>query len=127
MKASELRELTAEEMAKKVDDLKAELFNLRFKLATGELDNPTRIRAVRRDIARALTVRRERELAGEDMTARGRLVGAKEAARRGRARRAARTARSTGDTAGAAAEAPRGRPARRAPRRRQGEGGGEDA
>ena len=48
--------------AQKADDLKQELFNLRFQLATGQLDNPMRIREVRRSIARVKTVLREREL-----------------------------------------------------------------
>ncbi|MBZ4688551.1 MAG: large subunit ribosomal protein [Clostridia bacterium] len=56
MKASELRELTVEELERKVSELKQELFNLRFQLATGQLDNPTRIRHVKRDIARAKTI-----------------------------------------------------------------------
>ncbi|MBT9258969.1 MAG: 50S ribosomal protein L29 [Clostridiales bacterium] len=62
MKAEELRELTDEELERKIRDLKAELFNLRFQKATGQLENPMRLRDVRRDIARALTVRRERQL-----------------------------------------------------------------
>jgi len=63
VKAEELRELTSEELAQKVADLKEELFNLRFQMATGQLDNPMRLRAVRRDIARVRTIMRERELA----------------------------------------------------------------
>ena len=63
MKARELRELSDEELAKKLRDLKEELFNLRFQAATGQLDNPMRIRQVRRDIARVQTIQRERELA----------------------------------------------------------------
>ncbi|NLL19250.1 MAG: 50S ribosomal protein L29 [Clostridia bacterium] len=62
MKAKEVRDLTTKELEKKVDDLKQELFNLRFQMATGQLDNPMRIRDVRRNIARAKTVLREREL-----------------------------------------------------------------
>jgi len=61
MKANELRELTTEELQKKVADLKAELFNLRFQLATGQLDNYRRVRAVRKDLARVKTVLWERE------------------------------------------------------------------
>ena len=56
MKASELRELTAEELQQKLKDLKAELFNLRFQLAINQLDNPMRISAVKKDIARVHTV-----------------------------------------------------------------------
>ena len=62
MKASEIRELTAEELNSKLQDLKAELFNLRFQLAINQLDNPMRISAVKRDIARVKTVIRENEL-----------------------------------------------------------------
>lgn len=62
MKAEEIRNLTTAEIEQKVSSLKEELFNLRFQLATGQLDNPTRIRDVRKNIARAKTVLREREL-----------------------------------------------------------------
>ncbi|HUC91450.1 MAG TPA: 50S ribosomal protein L29 [Paenibacillus sp.] len=62
MKASEFRNLTTAEIEQKIAGFKEELFNLRFQLATGQLDNPTRIRDVRKEIARAKTVIREREL-----------------------------------------------------------------
>jgi large subunit ribosomal protein L29 len=62
MKASEFRNLTSAEIEQKIAGFKEELFNLRFQLATGQLDNPTRIRDVRKEIARAKTVLREREL-----------------------------------------------------------------
>ncbi len=62
MKAKEFRNLTTAEIEQKVNSLKEELFNLRFQLATGQLDNPIRIREVRRSIAKAKTVLREREL-----------------------------------------------------------------
>ena len=62
MKASEIRELTADELNTKLSDLKAELFNLRFQLAINQLDNPMRINAVKKDIARVKTVIRENEL-----------------------------------------------------------------
>lgn len=62
MKTSELRNLTTAEIEQKVASYKEELFNLRFQLATGQLDNPTRIGHVRKEIARAKTVLREREL-----------------------------------------------------------------
>ena len=60
--ASELRELTTEELVAEVREAKAELFNLRFQMATGQLDNNRRLRTVRHDIARIYTVMREREL-----------------------------------------------------------------
>lgn len=58
----ELRGLSAVEMNKKVMELKGELFNLRFQLATGQLDNPMRIREVKKSIAQLKTVMRENEL-----------------------------------------------------------------
>lgn len=61
MKASEMRDLTTKELQEKAADLKAELFNLRFQLATGQLDNYRRVRAVRKDLARVKTVLWERE------------------------------------------------------------------
>jgi len=61
-KVKELRELTDEELEKKLIDLKDELFRLRFQLATGQLENPMRIREVKRTFARAKTIAREREL-----------------------------------------------------------------
>jgi large subunit ribosomal protein L29 len=62
MKAKEMRDMTTAEIEQKIKGLKEELFNLRFQLATGQLDNPTQVRNVRRSIARAKTVLREREL-----------------------------------------------------------------
>ncbi len=62
MKVSEIRELSDKELQEKVRELKEELFNLRFQMATGQLENPMRIREVRRSIARVKTVLREREL-----------------------------------------------------------------
>ncbi|MHB1419591.1 MAG: 50S ribosomal protein L29 [Bacillota bacterium] len=62
MKSKEIKDLTNDELLRKVGDLKEELFNLRFQVVTGQLDNPMRIREVRRNIARAKTVLREREL-----------------------------------------------------------------
>ncbi|GEN31982.1 large subunit ribosomal protein L29 [Cerasibacillus quisquiliarum] len=62
MKANEIRELTTAEIEQKVQSLKEELFNLRFQLATGQLENTARIRQVKKSIARMKTVIREREL-----------------------------------------------------------------
>jgi large subunit ribosomal protein L29 len=56
MRTSELRDMTAEELAQKESDLRKELFNLRFQQATGEIENPKRIMAVRKEIARVLTL-----------------------------------------------------------------------
>ena len=62
MKASEMQSMSVEELSKKLADLKEELFNLRFQLATGQLENPMRIHEVKKDIARIKTVQREDEL-----------------------------------------------------------------
>jgi len=62
MKAKEIKELTTQELDQKLFDLKEELFNLRFQLATGQLDNPMRIREVKRTYARVKTILREREI-----------------------------------------------------------------
>lgn len=66
MKPAEIRELTAEELNTKLSDLKAELFNLRFQLAINQLDNPMRISAVKKDIARVSTIIRENELKADN-------------------------------------------------------------
>lgn len=65
MKARELKELktsTPQDLRVKLNDLKAELFNLRFQLATGQLENPMRIREVKKSIAQIKTIIREEEL-----------------------------------------------------------------
>ena len=62
MRASEVREMTTAELESKLKDLKAELFNLRFQLAINQLDNPMRISAVKKDIARVKTILRENEI-----------------------------------------------------------------
>jgi large subunit ribosomal protein L29 len=61
MKAAELRESMMEELERKEQELRRELFNLRFQQATGEIENPMRIRAIKKDIARVLTVVREKK------------------------------------------------------------------
>lgn len=61
MKPRELRELAAEELRQKYDDARKELFNLRIQQSTGQIEKATRIRTLRRDVARMLTVMRERE------------------------------------------------------------------
>lgn len=62
MKAKELRSMNKAELESKVGELKAELFNLRFQLATGQLQNTTVIASTKRDIARCMTILREQEL-----------------------------------------------------------------
>jgi large subunit ribosomal protein L29 len=64
-KATELRELPDEELVARIESAKEELFNLRFQFATGQLDNPSRIKEVRHDAARVATVLREREIEAE--------------------------------------------------------------
>ncbi|MGI6367835.1 MAG: 50S ribosomal protein L29 [Anaerolineae bacterium] len=62
MKANKLHEMSNEELAQELQELQQEQFNLRFQRHSGQLDNSSRIRAVRRDIARVHTILREREL-----------------------------------------------------------------
>ena len=62
MKISEIRELTTEELVKKQEELKEELFNLRFASATGNLEKPSRIKEIRKTIARIKMVIHEREV-----------------------------------------------------------------
>ena len=66
MKASELKKLSVSELDAKLKELKDELFKLRFQQAINQLDNPMRISAVKKDIARVLTVKRDVELHGND-------------------------------------------------------------
>lgn len=62
MKAKDIRDLTTAEIEQNIKSLREELFNLRFQLATGQLENTARIKEVRRTIARMKTITREREL-----------------------------------------------------------------
>ena len=64
MKASDIREKTSKELDKDLLDLKKELFKLRFQMATNQLDNPMKLKFVKKDIARVKTIIRERELNG---------------------------------------------------------------
>jgi large subunit ribosomal protein L29 len=74
--AAELRGLTDEQLLERVESAKEELFNLRFQLATGQLDDSSRIRKVRHDIARIATVMREREIEAELEAAMAAVEGA---------------------------------------------------
>jgi large subunit ribosomal protein L29 len=65
LRARELRDLSDEELQEKLAERRQELFNLRFQSATGALENPARLKLAKREIARILTVRSERELAEE--------------------------------------------------------------
>ena len=66
MKIKEIRDLTTEGLQLKIADLKKELFTQRFNLATNNLENPMKIPAIKKDIAKVLTVIREKELKGEE-------------------------------------------------------------
>jgi large subunit ribosomal protein L29 len=68
MQAKQLRDMDDTELQKQVDELRKDLFGLRFSNATGELDDTARLGRVRRDLARALTVARERVVAGSPTT-----------------------------------------------------------
>ena len=61
MKASDVRDMNLEEQTRKLSDLKQELFNLRFQHGAGQLENPLKMKATKRDIARVLTIMREME------------------------------------------------------------------
>jgi len=67
MKIQQIRDMTDQEIDDSLKNLRKELFNLRFQLATHQLHNPARLRVVRKDIARLLTVKRERELNKEEV------------------------------------------------------------
>lgn len=69
MNTSEIREMTDEELVEALEEAREEKFNLRFQLATNQLDNTARIKAVKKEIARIRTVMRERELAATDPAA----------------------------------------------------------
>ena len=62
-RATEIRQMTNPELAEVINDAKQEMFNLRFQWASGQLEDATRIKQLRKDIARLLTIQRERELA----------------------------------------------------------------
>ena len=66
MKASEIKKMSAAELDAKLLELKDELFKLRFQQVINQLDNPMRISAVKKDIARVLTIKRDAELHGKD-------------------------------------------------------------
>ena len=65
MKASEIRELSEVDLAEKLKDLKAELFNLRFQHAINQLDNPMRLNLIKKDIARVKTIMTQRQVAAK--------------------------------------------------------------
>ncbi len=65
MKASEIRELTMEELRQREQEVAEELFNLKFQLATAQLENKMRVRQIKRDLARIKTVIREKQTSGK--------------------------------------------------------------
>ena len=69
MKPAEIRELTDAQLADKLKEMRAELFNLRFQMATSQLDNTARVKTVTKDIARVLTEQRARQIAAEKTAA----------------------------------------------------------
>ena len=69
MQSTELRELSDQELSKKLEDTRAELFNLRFQMATSQLDNTARVTTVKRDIARIQTEIRARQIAAQKSAA----------------------------------------------------------
>ncbi len=69
MKPAEIRELSDEALAEKLKECRAELFNLRFQMATSQLDNTARVTTVKKDIARVLTEQRARQIAAEKSAA----------------------------------------------------------
>ena len=66
MKGKDIRELDNKDLALKLDDLRKELFNLRFSHTTGQLSNPMQLANVKKDIARVLTIMQERKMHGDD-------------------------------------------------------------
>lgn len=66
MKAKEVREMTQQELNEQLSSIKEELFNLRFQQATGQLENPLRIKEIKKDYARVKTILRQRELEAKD-------------------------------------------------------------
>ena len=66
MKAEEVRNLSEKEREEKIVDINQEIFNLRLQLATGKIENPSRIRFLRRDVARLKTIQNEQRAAGKD-------------------------------------------------------------
>ena len=69
MKYKDIQAMSDEELAKKLEEGRAELFNLRFQMATSQLDNTARVKTVKKDIARVLTEQRAREIAAEKSAA----------------------------------------------------------
>lgn len=64
MKASEIRDMTQDDLQKELNELKSELFKLRFQLVTNQLENPMKLKDVKKSIARVKTIIREREIKG---------------------------------------------------------------
>ncbi len=69
MKYTEIKAMSDEELAKQLEECRAELFNLRFQMATSQLDNTARVKTVKKDIARVLTEQRARQIAADNAAA----------------------------------------------------------
>lgn len=69
MKYTDIKAMSDDELAKKLEECRAELFNLRFQMATSQLDNTARVKTVKKDIARVLTEQRARQIAAEKSAA----------------------------------------------------------
>ena len=69
MKYTDIKAMSDDELAKKLEEGRAELFNLRFQMATSQLDNTARVKTVKKDIARVLTEQRARQIAAEKSAA----------------------------------------------------------
>tara|TARA_Y100001960_G_C13914278_1_gene466888 strand:+ start:91 stop:330 length:240 start_codon:yes stop_codon:yes gene_type:complete len=67
LKAEEIRGLSEKEREEKVTDINQEIFNLKFQLATGKIENPSRLKQLRRDIARLKTIQRENSASGKEL------------------------------------------------------------
>jgi len=81
MKPEKYRELTREELERNVRDLRQELFNLRFRVSSQKLDNPLKIRELRREIARILTIMREEDMGISRLPGTGEVAGGEQEAR----------------------------------------------
>jgi large subunit ribosomal protein L29 len=91
MKSAELLEMGVEELESRLEETRREVFNLRFQLATGQLDNSSRLREARKDVARLLTILREREIDEAEANLAAAAVGQERARRRRADKEAART------------------------------------
>jgi large subunit ribosomal protein L29 len=100
VRTDEIRELTGEEITDRIGEMREELFKLRFRAATQQLENPALIRNLRRDIARLRTIERERAITGTGPVVREKPVAKKAAAKKTARKTAAPKGRGTAKNAG---------------------------